>query len=358
MSLPVINLDRDQYLEVEKIGIGAFAPLSGFMGSEDFHSISETYRLKNGTLFPLPVILDIGNSDYGRVKNEPQIELQFEGTAVATMRPDEFYQPNREKTAKQIFGISDSKHPGVHHYQQLKQYFMSGEVKLIKRIQFDYSELEKTPQETKEEFKNRGWKTVVGFQTRNVPHRAHEYLQKIGLEVCDGLMIQPLIGKKKPGDFTLDSVLEGYRALLDNYFPKQNVLLNVLTTVMRYAGPREAAFHAIVRKNYGCTHFIVGRDHAGVGGYYEKYEAHDFCRKFDDLGIEILFLRGPYLCLKCDSITTDKTCPHGDHHPDYTVEISGTKIRGMLVDEIVLDKRLLRPEVAETLTKETSLFIQ
>ncbi len=355
----MLHLDIDQYLELEKIGIGAFAPLTGFMDEEDFWCCVRTGRLKDGSVFTIPIVLDIAAEDRARIRGQSSVDLFFDGVLVGRIRPRSIFKPDRREAARLIFGTDDGEHPGVSHFGGLAEYFVGGDVELLARVSLPFSAYERTPAETKEYFARRGWKTVVGFQTRNAPHRAHEYLQKAALELCDGLLIQPLVGRKKPGDFNPDAVLTGYDALIRHYYPATSVALAVLSTVMRYAGPREAVFHAIIRRNYGCTHFIVGRDHAGVGSYYDKYAAHRYVESFDasELGITVLRMRGPYLCLKCDSITTDKTCPHGDSHPEYARQISGTYIRQMLAEDADIDERVIRPEVVEAVRRLPSAFI-
>ncbi|MBI3769871.1 MAG: sulfate adenylyltransferase [Deltaproteobacteria bacterium] len=355
----MLHLDLDQYLELEKIGIGAFAPLTGFMDEDDFWSCVRSGRLKNGSVFTIPIVLDISAEDHARIRTKTSIDLLYDGVLVGRLRPSSIFKPDRREATRLIFGTDDSEHPGVAHFCGLGEYFIGGEIELLERVSLPFTAYERTPSETKQYFAQMGWKTIVGFQTRNAPHRAHEYLQKAALELCDGILIQPLVGRKKPGDFNPTAVLTGYDALIQHYYPATRVLLAVLSTVMRYAGPREAVFHAIVRRNYGCTHFIVGRDHAGVGSYYDKYAAHKYVETFDasELGITVLRMRGPYLCLKCDSITTDKTCPHGDSHPQYTRQISGTYIRQMLADDVAIDERVIRPEVVEAVRLLPSPFI-
>jgi sulfate adenylyltransferase len=207
-----------------------------------------------------------------------------------------------------------------------------------------------SPDETRSYFKKQGWSTVVGFQTRNVPHRAHEYLLRRALEQADGLFIQPLVGTKKRGDYTHMAILTAYRALIDEFLPKERILLGVLSTAMRYAGPREALLHAIIRRNHGCSHFIVGRDHAGVGDFYGKYEAQELTRHFDgELGIQILRLPGPFHCTVCDEIVTEKTCPHAERAPDTTQQVSGTLLRSMLMENGTAAPALIRPEIVKSI---------
>ncbi len=327
------------------------------MREADLLSCVEQGRLPSGAVFPIPVVLDVSLQDRERLKGSSRIELWFRGKQVGTLEDPEFYVPRLELILSSTFGTTDPAHPGVSMCLGLKPVFLGGEVKLQERIEHKYSRYEITPTQAIERFRSLGWKTIAGFQTRNVPHRAHEYLQKVALERCDGVFVHPLIGKKKAGDFSPESVLAGYRALLDAYFPSDRALLGTLTTVMRYAGPKEALFHALIRRNYGCTHFIVGRDHAGVGNYYDKYAAHRYIDQMGEMGIEILKMRGPYFCLKCDGIVTDKVCPHGDTNPLTSVEVSGTRFRAMIQGGEAIDPRWVRPEVVGALRGIPELFV-
>ena len=343
-----IELNRNQYLELEKIGFGAFAPLTGFMDEAQFRAVVEAMRLPSGGVFPLPVVLDIDTAAAECFKHQAQIDLTHQSELVGRLWPSDFYGCDRAETARQVFGTDDASHPGVAYFMALRPVFVGGRVELLRRARFDISADELTPQETRAIFRARGWRRIVGFQTRNVPHRAHEYLQRVALEHADGLFVQPLVGHRRDGDYTPEAVMRGYRALIGSFLPHQRVVLGILSTVMRYAGPREAVFHAIIRRNYGCTHFIVGRDHAGVGGWYGDYAAHDLTKRFDgELGIEIMRLNGPYFCGVCDGIVTEKTCPH--HGSNCTRAISGTDIRSILVGGAKPDPRLMRPEIVAAL---------
>jgi sulfate adenylyltransferase len=352
-----LNLSRAQYLELEKIGIGAFHPLTAFMNEDTFWSVLDKMRLCDGSPFPLPVLLDVDQAEKDRIGSNAKVELHFANQLVGYLDAESFFQVDRDAAARKIFGTDDNAHPGVSRFRDLKPWFVGGEVTLLSRATLSFSSFEITPQETKRIFEKRGWRSVVGFQTRNIPHRAHEYLHRIALEIADGLFLQPLVGQKRAGDFTPEAVLTGYRTLIDGFLPRSRVLLGILSTSMRYAGPREAVFHAIIRRNYGCTHFIVGRDHAGVGNYYGLYDAHALTLEFDgELGIEILRLMGPFYSEKCQSVTT-KTCPEELIGTDDTVEISGTKIRRMLVAGEPVDPRMIRPEIVAAL-HGTDLFIE
>lgn len=340
-----LALNFRQYLELEKLGIGAFAPLSGFMNEDQFQSVVETMRLDNGLPFPMPIVLDMKREDALRLKGLARVALIYKGEEVGEFRPESFFACDKIYSARRIYGADDINHPGVRFFMEEGEFFAGGPVTLKKRITSEITEYELTPSETRHLFKERGWGSIIGFQTRNVPHRAHEYLQRLALELADGLFIQPLVGRKKKGDYTPQAIMTGYKALIDGFYPRKRVALGVLSTSMRYAGPREAVFHAIIRRNYGCTHFIIGRDHAGVGEYYGKYAAHELARRFDgELGIETTLLHGPFYCAVCDGIVSERTCPHED-----VTNISGSAIRAMLEGGSKPDRRLMREEVINAL---------
>lgn len=339
-------LNRDQYLELEKLSLGAFAPLSGFMNEDTFWGVVNDMRLPGGDVFPLPVVLEISAEDAARLQGRPRVALIYDGEEVGEIRPECSFTCDKSEVARQVFETDDPAHPGVARFLRSGEMFLGGPVTLKQRATLDISDYELTPNQTRALFAERGWKTTVGFQTRNVPHRAHEYLQRITLEYADGLLIQPLVGRKKAGDYSPEAIMTAYRALISGFLPAERVVLAILSTAMRYAGPREAVFHAIIRRNYGCTHFVIGRDHAGVGDYYGKYDAHELTRRFDgELGIEILRLHGPYYCALCDGIVTDQTCPHERTHPEAVTYISGTDMRAMLLGGKSPDPHLMRPEV-------------
>jgi sulfate adenylyltransferase len=354
----IISLREDQYQELEKLGTGVFNPVMNFMDENTFISVCEKMRLPNGELFPLPILLDVDQKTAKNAENISLIELWYEGIKVGEIFPESVFTCNKENVSELIYGTSDKKHPGVQYFFETGDWFIGGKTFFLNEVPSEYSNFEMTPANTKKHFKKLGWETIVGFQTRNVPHRAHEYLQKVALEQVDGLFIQPLIGKKKIGDYTAEAILTGYNALIKNFFPKEKVLMGVLTTSMRYAGPKEALFHAIVRRNYGCTHFIIGRDHAGVENYYKKYDAHELVKQFtkEELGIKIMFLHGPFYCSKCGGIVTEHTCPHFEIDKSNIFEISGTLVRQILKGGKNPDKRFFRPEILEAI-KDCKLFI-
>lgn len=356
--MAALHLTRTQYLEVEKLALGAFAPLDGFMDEAAFKSVVDDMRLPDGAVFPLPVVLDLDREFAASIAGGERLELVFDGEAVGEMSVAGLFECDKPAVARRVFGTDDAAHPGVDHFYGMGSVFAGGPVALHRRSRHDLSEFELTPAETRALFAARGWATVAGFQTRNVPHRAHEYLQRVALEHVDGLFIQPLVGRRKRGDYSPAAILCGYRALIDGFYPADRVALGILTTAMRYAGPREAVFHAIIRRNYGCTHFIVGRDHAGVGDYYGRYEAHEAVRRFaSELGIEIMCLAGPFHCAACGGIATERTCGHATTDPDQIREIAGTDIRAMLMGGLEPDGRIMRPEILESLAG-IPLFIE
>lgn len=350
-TMQTLALNKRQFLELEKIGLGAFAPLSGFMDEADFVDVVANMRLSSGAIFPLPVVLDVDERFAESLNTNDTIALTFGGEVVGEIGVSSVFTCDKSAVAAQVYGTAELAHPGVAHFFRMGTHFIGGSVRLLRRPRFEYSDFELSPEETRERFERLGWNTIVGFQTRNVPHRAHEYLQRTALEVCDGLFVQPLVGYKKKGDYNPVAIIKGYQALFKHCFPPNRALLGVLSTAMRYAGPREAVFHAIIRRNYGCTHFIVGRDHAGVGGYYGKYEAHDLTRQLDgQLGIVVLRLSGPFYCAHCDGIATEKTCRHLSECPEVTHEINGTDMRSLLAGKREPAPELMRPEVVIALS--------
>lgn len=358
MTVVSININRRQYLEMKNIANGAFAPLNQFMGKDTFNSVVETMRLPSGEVFPLPVVFDLAPELVEDVQKADKLALFFGADHVGDMTPQEIFSCDKPSVAEKVFGTKDAGHAGVAHFFAMGDQYVGGPVELKKEISFEFSDYELSPEQTRSHFRQMGWNSVVGFQTRNVPHRAHEYLLRLGLEITDGLFVQPLVGTKKMGDYTPEAILTGYRALIGDFLPQNKVFLGVLSTAMRYAGPREAVFHAIIRRNYGCSHFIVGRDHAGVGGYYGVYEAHEMTKKFDgELGIEILRFAGPFYCRICDGIATERSCPHVTSAPDATRQISGTEVRSILLQEDGCPPELMRPEVVKSL-QGVDLFVK
>lgn len=347
-----IEIDEETLQDIINIETGLLYPLQGFMNEEDFRGVVNTYHLSDGQVFTIPVTLDVPkNTDLtlGRT-----LHLSFRGKHVADMEVESIYYMT-DTDIKQVFCTLDGSHPGVKKEQERSPLRAGGKTTLL-----DKGLLENVlkPEKTKKIFAERGWKTVVGFQTRNPIHKAHEYLQRVGLEVCDGLFINPIIGWKKKGDFTQEAVVAAYERMIEKFYPKNNVYMEGLQTQMRYAGPREAVFHAIIRRNLGCTHFIIGRDHAGVGGFYGAYDAHVLARKLSekyDLGIQLLLLHEPYYCKKCGMVVSEKNC---SHYETDRIEISGTIIRKYINDGVIPNEIMLRKEIFEAILNSGKIFIE
>jgi sulfate adenylyltransferase len=351
-------IDRRQYLELENLAAGVFQPLDGFMTEKEFVGVVEHMRLPNGALFPLPVVLDVAAERAGTMAAGTTLELVFDGAVVGEVSVTSVYRCDKADVVRKVFGTADPGHPGAAHFLGMGDVLVGGPVRLIRRAPSELSAYEFTPEATRRLFAERGWRTVVGFQTRNVPHRAHEYLLRLALEQADGLFIQPLVGMKKPGDFVGRAIIKAYEALIAGFLPKERIVLGVLSTAMRYAGPKEALFHALIRRNHGCSHFIVGRDHAGVGNFYGRYDAHALTRRHDhELGIGILRFAGPFYCARCGGIATERTCGHVGMVPAVTREISGTDVRRLLSAGGECAPELIRPEIVDSVRGEP-LFVE
>lgn len=339
-----IQVSGDLRNDIENIADGVFSPLEGFVGEQDFQSIVKTGRLENGLAWTVPIVLDVDDQAANQMKDAGQVALATGSDKFAILHVQETYSFDRMACAKAIYQTDDVKHPGVEKMASMKNKLVGGRIDVVKRI--EQSPLRKyrmTPVETRAEISRKGWNSVVGFQTRNVPHVAHEMLQKAALNLYDGLFVNPLIGKKKQGDFKDEVILAAYVSLIDNYYPKDRAMFVTLHTEMRYAGPKEAIHHAIMRKNFGCSHFIVGRDHAGVGSYYHPFAAHEIFKGYADLGIEPVFFPAFYYCKKCLSYANERNCPHG---PEFREELSGTKMRNMVSSGEIPAEYLMRSEVA------------
>ncbi len=349
-SLKSINVSYRIISDIELIAVGAFSPIEGFMGKEDYNSVIENMRLKDGLPWSIPITLPVSEEEATDLEEGEEVSLvDQDGNIIAMLILEEKYPYDKEREAKNVYGTSDLAHPGVSVLYGQSSILLGGKISLINRqkdIEFPKYALD--PSQTREIFKNKGWRTIVAFQTRNPIHRAHEYLQKCALEMVDGLLIHPIVGETKSDDIPAHLRIKCYEELLENYYPKDRSLLAVLPTAMRYAGPKEAIFHAIVRKNYGCTHFIVGRDHAGVGNYYGTYDAHKIFDSFnhDEIGITPLFFDHAFYCKKCNGMATTKTCPCP---PENHVHLSGTKVRELLKNKQQLPVEFTRPEVAKIL---------
>jgi sulfate adenylyltransferase len=347
--LPKVTVERRELSDLEMLAVGALSPLTGFMGEQDYRAVLHDMHLVNGLPWTIPVTLSLDEGGAKRIGGASRIALMSEDRPIALLNVESVYRRDRETEAQSVFRTTDAAHPGVAALNAAGDYVVAGEVKVIHLPEHGtFQQYRLTPAQTRAAFAERGWHTVVGFQTRNPVHRAHEYLQKCAMEIVDGLLLHPLVGETKGDDVPADVRMRCYEILFENYYPHDRAMMSVFPAAMRYAGPKEAIWHAIARKNYGCTHFIVGRDHAGVGNYYGTYDAQKIFEEFEpgELGITPLFFEHSFYCVKCEQMASPKTCPHGD---EERVILSGTKVREMLRAGKKPPMEFSRPEVAQIL---------
>jgi sulfate adenylyltransferase len=350
-NLAKVVVSARELADLEMLTVGALSPLSGFQGEQDHRSILETMHLPGGLPWSIPVTLSLSDEEAKRLGGADRVALlPSEGAdPLAVLTVAEIFKRDRQKEALGVFGTEDLEHPGVAALNAAGDWCAAGEVRALALPSHDdFVTYRLKPAETRAEFARRGWRTVVGFQTRNPIHRAHEYIQKCALEIVDGLLVHPLVGATKGDDVPADVRMRCYEALFEGYYPKDRAMVSVFPAAMRYAGPKEAIWHAICRKNYGCTHFIVGRDHAGVGSYYGTYDAQKIFEEFEpgELGITPLMFEHSFWCNACEGMASPKTCPHGE---ETRVSLSGTKVREMLRSGERPPQEFSRPEVADIL---------
>jgi sulfate adenylyltransferase len=348
-GLPHHRLSLRQLADVECIAVGAFSPLEGFMGRAEYDSVLETMRLRDGTVWPLPIALAVDEEFAAEASQAGAATLtDTHGHPLAVLEVTEEFDADVDREAQLAFGTTDVAHPGVKSLHQGGPHLLAGPITVFERPRHRlFHEYRLDPADTRAFIAERGWRSVVGFQTRNPVHRAHEYLQKIALEIVDGLLLHPLVGETKSDDVPAEVRMRCYEVLLNHYYPRDRVILSVFPAAMRYAGPREAVLHAIARRNYGCTHFIVGRDHAGVGNYYGPFDAQELVRELaPEIGVTALFFDNAFWCNRCGSMATARTCPHPE---EAHVVLSGSLVRQMLREGSVPPVEFSRPEVARIL---------
>ena len=351
-----VTISEDVANDVENIADGIFSPLEGFLTQHDFESVVSRGRLANDLAWTIPIVLDVDEQTASKMKESRDVLLKNpQGTGVAVIHVEEMYHFDKEKTVQGIYGTTDPTHPGVAKTMSMKDYLVGGKIDYIQRP--EETEIRKnrlTPKQTREVFAQAGWKTICAFQTRNPPHVAHEMLQKTSITTRDGVFVNPIIGKKKSGDFVDEIIVKCYEAMIKSYYPENRCHLGTLHTEMKYAGPKEAIHHAIMRQNYGCTHIIIGRDHAGVGKFYDPFAAQKIFDNYPELDISPVFFPPFFYCKKCLTYTTPRACPHDD---DAREQISGTKLREMIQNGQSPSEFILRPEVSKIILNHPKPFV-
>lgn len=348
-KFPTITLNAREEADLELIANGAFSPLEGFLGEADYLSVRDNKRLANGLVWSIPVTLSVSEEEKNKLKIGEDVALHGrDGRLLAVLHLTEIYTYDKQKEAEQVYRTTEEKHPGVAALYAQKDYLLGGKITLLNKVSEAFGKYRYTPAELRALFEEKGWSRVVAFQTRNPIHRAHEYLTKTALESVDGLLVHPIVGETKSDDIPAEVRIKAYEQLLSNYYPTNRTQLAGLPAAMRYAGPREAIFHALIRKNYGASHFIVGRDHAGVGNYYGTYDAQKIFSEFapEEIGIQLFFFENTFYCQTCGGMASLKTCPHDTSNH---VSLSGTKVREMLVNGEIPPVEFTRPEVAQIL---------
>lgn len=356
-DLFTLDVDIGLRKEIENISFGVFSPLKGFLNEQDFLNVVNKGRLANDLPWTIPIVLDADDEVAQKAKDSSQIALRSNDNnnsqIFGIMSVEDIYSFDKKVSAKSVFQTDDPMHPGFQKFVTMKDKLIGGQVRVVASDNLD-DKFRLTPTESRKKILDQGWESTVAFQTRNVPHVAHEMLQKAALNIFDGLFVNPLIGKKKKGDFKDDVILNSYTVLIDNYYPKSRIIFSTLHTEMKYAGPREAIHHAIMRQNFGCSHIIIGRDHAGVGNYYSPFAAHEIFKDYPELEIKPIFFPAFYFCKKCQGYVNERTCPH---ESDFREELSGTKMRKMFSSGELPPSHLMRPEISKVILSYPEPFV-
>lgn len=350
-SLPAISVDGYAAFDIDCIAKGIFSPITGFMNEAETRSVMDHMVLRPGVAWTIPILLPVSQEDADKLEVGSQVAIKDDhGDFVAILHLSEKFGIDKKELAEKVYRTTEDAHPGVAYTYSTGPVYLAGEIDVLKAREVDHQDYNLPPAVTRQTFKEKGWKRIVAFQTRNPIHRAHEYLTKCALEMCDGLLIHPLMGTTKSDDIPGDVRMECYQVLIEKYYSQKNTMLSIMPVNMRYAGPREAVMHAIIRQNYGCTHFIVGRDHAGVGSYYGTYDAHYIFDELPEGSLKItpLFYEHTFYCRGVQSMASIKTSPYG---PEHHVFLSGTKVRDMLANGERPPAEFSRPEVADVLIK-------
>lgn len=347
-----VEINTNVAMDIELLTNGGFSPIHTFMDFETLESILNNMRIQTGEAWPIPILLP--KTFDNLISDLDRVVLKFQGKEFAILEePNEFVY-NLDKMVKLLYGTDDQEHTGVYNTKKSSNTFITGKLQQIESLSTFLDIKYLNPLEAKEIFKDKGWKKIVGFHTRNPPHRGHEFIHSKVLETHDGLLLHPVIGTKKKGDFTTQAIMKSYELYVEKFLPKEKIVLTPLLTYSRYAGPREAIFTAIVRKNFGCTSFVVGRDHTGFKNFYGKYDSQKIFERFKDIGIEIIPFSEPFYCNKSKQITTKELCIYGDK---YYVEISGTKIREAIKNKLEISEIFIRKEILEVLQNTENVFI-